>query len=140
MVRGEKKVVLVLVSNVNWHMIDNINLINSLVLSYTPCVTDTEMLECWERRHAFVTDGWMFCSVEKEMTSFSKCHFPSCAGIPGCRAAGRTVSAMNDTSTEGNCRMQIGAAKYTAGYVRADWDDDNLLPITEVICYSTAAS
>lgn len=109
MVRGEKKVVLALISNVSWHMIDNINLINSPVLSYTPCVTDTEMLECRERRHASVTDGWMFCSVEKEMTSFSKCHFLSCAGIPGRCTAGRTVSAMTDNLTEGNHRMQIGA-------------------------------
>lgn len=97
-------------------MIDNINLINSRVLSCTLCVTDTEMLECRERRHAFVTDGWMFCSVEKEMTSFSKCHFPSCAGIPGHHiAAGRMVSATSDALTEGNCRMQIGAAKRTDG-------------------------
>ena len=116
MVRGEKKVVLALVSNANWHMIDNINLINSPVLRCTPCVTDMEMLECRERRHVFVTDGWMFCSVEKEMTSFSKCHFPSCAGIPVRRiAAGRTVSAISDAPTEGNCRMQIGAAERTAG-------------------------
>lgn len=104
MVRGENKVVLALISDVNWHMIDNINLINSSVLSCTLCVTDTETLECQERRHAFVTDGWMFCSVEKEITSFSKCHFPSCAGIPGRRvAAGRMVSAMSDALTEGNC-------------------------------------
>lgn len=104
--------VLALLSNVNWHMIDNINLINSPVLSCTQCVTDTEMLECRERRHAFVTDGWMFCSVEKEMTSFSKCHFCSCTGIPGRRvAAGRAVLGMSDAPTEGNRRMQIGAAK-----------------------------
>lgn len=35
MARGKKKVVLALASNVNWHLIDNTNLINSLVLSCT---------------------------------------------------------------------------------------------------------
>jgi len=114
MVSTEEKVVLALVSNENWHTIDNMNLINSPVLSCTPCVTDTEMLECRERRHALVTDGWMFCSVEKEITSFSKWHFPSHAGIPGRHAAGRTVSVVNDTSTEGNRKMRIDAAKRTA--------------------------
>jgi len=115
MVRGEKKVVPALVHNVNWHMIDNTNLINSLVLSCTLCVSDMEMPECWERRQAFVTDGWMFCSVEEEMTSFSKCHFPPYAGIPRrCAAAGRTISVMNDTLMEGNHRMQIDAAKRAA--------------------------
>lgn len=105
MARGEKMSSLALISNANWHMIDTINFINSSVLSCTPCATDTEMLECRERRQAFVTDGWMFCSVEKEITSFSKCHFPSCAGIPRRRvAAGRAVSGMSDTLTEGNCR------------------------------------
>lgn len=74
-----------------------------------------EVLECRERRQAFVTDGWMFCSVEEELTSFSKCHFPSCAGIPRHRgAAGRTASVMNDTRMEESRRMQLDAAKCTA--------------------------
>lgn len=57
MIRGERKVVLELPSNANWHMSDNISLINSCVLSCTQCVTDTEMVECREGRH--VCDRWV---------------------------------------------------------------------------------
>lgn len=65
----------------------------------------------------FLIDGWMFCSVEEEMTSLSKCHFASCAGIPRHGvAAGRAVSWLSDTFMGGNCRMQIGAAKGRAGW------------------------
>lgn len=102
-------------------MIDNINLIDSPVLNYTSCVTDTEMLECQERRHAFVTDGWMFCSVEKEITAFSKCPFPSCAGIPGCCVAtGRAVSAMSDTP---NWRkpQTVNRCCKTCGWLSQGW-------------------
>lgn len=57
MVRGERKVVLALSSNANWHMSDNISLTNSCVLSCTLCVTDTGMPECREGRH--VCDRWV---------------------------------------------------------------------------------
>lgn len=51
------------------------------------------------------------------MTSLSKCHFASCAGIPRHGvAAGRAVSWLSDTFMGGNCRMQIGAAKGRAGW------------------------
>lgn len=83
MVQGEKKVVLTLVSSVNWNMIYYINLTYSLVLSCTLCVADTEMLECWERRVAFLTDGWMFCSVEKEITSSQNVIFCLVLASPG---------------------------------------------------------
>lgn len=57
MVRGERKVVLELPSNANWHMNNKISLINSCVLSCTLCVTDTEMLGCQEGRQ--VCDRWV---------------------------------------------------------------------------------
>lgn len=102
-------------------MIDNINLIYSPVLNYTSCVTDTEMLECRERRHAFMTDGWMFCSVEKEITAFSKCTFPSCAGIPGCCVATvRAVSTMSDTPNWRKPRTVNRCCK-TCGWLSQGW-------------------
>lgn len=57
MVRGERKVILELPSNSNWHMSNKINLINSCVLSCTLCVTDAEMPECREGRR--VCDRWV---------------------------------------------------------------------------------
>lgn len=81
-------------------MIDNINLINGAELCsvcdwYGDAGAPGKM---WQM-------GGCLAALKKEITSFSKCQFPSCTGIPRRPvAAGRTVSATSDTLTEGNRR------------------------------------